>query len=103
MTTVTASEAGESLLKIFETKDVQKSYQKIIEYRESMKDPNLGADYVLWISEPANLSKLHASLTENLEIPQKVMAIRRALMSRTQRAMLLTQAMELAVKKVHKL
>lgn len=100
---LSASEAGECLLKTFETKDVLNSYTQIQEYRECMRDPTVGADYVMWVSEPINLSKLHASLTENLEIPQKVMAIRRALMTRTQRAALLTQAMEMAVKKVHKL
>lgn len=64
-------------------------------------DPTVGADYVTWISEPANLTRVHKALAEDLSVPPRAMAIKRVLMSRPQRASLLVQAMEIAIKRVH--
>ena len=98
-----ASDFGEELLLIIKSKDVQQSVSKIQQYIELMKDVTVGTDYVMWISEPVNLTRVHKALADDLGVPPRAMAIKRVLMSRTQRAMLLMQAMEIAVKKVHKL
>lgn len=103
MTMASASEFGIQLLETIKSKDVQKSYTIIQQFKENMKDQTVGADYVTWISEPANLTRVHQALAEDLEVPPRVMAIKRVLMSRPQRAFLLVQAMELGIKKVHKL
>jgi hypothetical protein len=57
----------------------------------------------MWISEPVNLTKIHKALAEDLGVPPRAMAIRRAMMSRTQRAVLLVQAMEIAIRRTHQL
>lgn len=103
MTMASASEFGTQLLETIKSKDVQKSYTEIQQFKENMKDQTVGADFVTWISEPANLTRVHKALAEDLEVPPRVMAIKRVLMSRPQRAYLLVQAMELGIKKVHKL
>lgn len=101
--TVSATEFGENLLSIVNSKDAQKSITTIQQYNDLMRDATVGADYVNWISEPANLTRVHEALAKDLDVPPRAMAIKRRLMSRTQRAVLLVQAMELAVKRVHKL
>jgi hypothetical protein len=99
----TASKFGKELLEIIKSKDVLESYTKVQQFKENMTDATVGADFVLWISEPVNLTNVHKALAEDLEVPARAMAIKRVLMSRTQRAVLLVQAMETAIKKVHKL
>jgi len=104
MTTMdTASEFGKALLETINSKDALKSYTQVQQFREKMKDATVGTDFVVWISEPANLTKVHKALAEDLGVPPRAMAIKRVLMSRTQKAVLLVQAMEMAIKKVHKL
>ena len=98
-----ASESGELLLETIKSKDVLKSITQVQQFRESMKDTTVGADYVAWISEPVNLTRVHKALAEDLDVPPRAMLIKRVLMSRTQKAVLLIQAMEIAIKKVHKL
>jgi len=98
---MTATESGELLLEIIKSKDVLKAYTQVQQFRENMRNTTVGADYVLWISEPANLTRVQKALTEDLGVPPRVMAIKRVLMSRTQKAVLLVQAMEMAIKKVH--
>lgn len=99
----TASEFGENLLVAITGKDVQKSYTLVQQFREKMRNTTVGTDYVLWISEPANLTRVHKALAEDLGVPPRALAIKRVQMSRTQKAVLLVQAMEIAIKKVHKL
>lgn len=99
----TAKESGELLLEAIKNKDALKSMTLVQQFRENMKNVTVGADHVIWISEPVNLTKVHKALAEDLGIPPRAMAIKRLLMSRTQRAMLLTQAMELAIKRVYQL
>jgi hypothetical protein len=67
-----------------------------------MKDVTVGADYVVWITEPANLTRLHKALAEDMNIPPRALAIKRVSMSRTQKAVLLIQAMEIAVRRLQK-
>ena len=101
--TITANEFGESLLETIKSKDALKTITQVRQFKESMKDPTVGAGYVMWISEPVNLTRVHNALAEDLGVPPRAMAIKRVLMSRTQRAVLLVQAMEIAVKRVHNL
>jgi len=104
MTTMaSATEFGEKLLSVINSKDALKSMTTVQQFREAMRDTTVGADYVNWISEPANLTRVHKALADDLGVPPRAMAIKRVLMSRTQRAVLLVQAMEMAIKKVHKL
>lgn len=100
---MTATESGELLLETITRKDAQESITKVQQFRDGMKDTTVGADYVAWITEPVNLTRIHKALAEDLGVPPRVLAIRRVLMSRTQKAVLLVQAMEMAIKKVHKL
>lgn len=99
----TATEFGEALIQTIHSKDALKSIAEIQQFKENMKDTTVGADYVIWISEPANLTRVHMALADDLGVPPRAMAIKRILMSRTQRAVLLVQAMEIAVKRVHQL
>jgi len=101
--TVSATEFGEDLLLVINSKDAQKSITTIQQFKENMKDMTVGADYVRWISEPVNLTRVHKALAEDLDVPPRAMAIKKVQMSRTQRAILLVQAMEIAVRRVHKL
>lgn len=103
MTKVSATEFAEQLLETIKSKDALKSMTQVQQYKENMKDATVGADYVTWISEPVNLTRVHQALAEDLGVPPRVMAIKRVLMSRPQRAYLLVQAMELGIKKVHQL
>lgn len=103
MTMASASEFAEQLLETIKSKDALKSMAQVQQYKENMKDATVGADYVTWISEPVNLTRVHQALAEDLGVPPRVMAIKRVLMSRPQRAYLLVQAMELGIKKVHRL
>lgn len=100
---ITASEFGQELINEFKSKDAQKSLSKVQQYREKMKDTTVGVDYVTWITEPANLTMLHKALADDLGVPPRLLAIKRVAMSRTQKAVLLTQAIELGIKKVHRL
>lgn len=100
---MTAIESGQELLEVIRSKDAQQSVSKVQQFRESMKDPTVGVDYVSWITEPVNLTLVHKAIAEDLGVPPRAMAIRRVLMSRTQKAMLLVQAMETAIKRVHKI
>jgi hypothetical protein len=103
MTDTKNFEAGSLLLETIKSKDVQQSYTQVQQFKEKMRDATVGADYVLWITEPANLTLVHKALAEDLQVPQRLLAIKRVAMSRTQKAVLLVQAIEMAVKKVHSL
>jgi hypothetical protein len=99
--TIPAGEFGETMLSTINSKDVLKSVTQIQQYKENMRDTTVGADYVVWISEPVNLTRVHKALAEDLNVPPRAMMIKRVLMSRTQKAVLLVQAMEIAIKRVH--
>lgn len=99
---MTAKESGELLLETIKSKDVQKSITQVQQFKENMRNVTVGADYVTWISEPVNLTRVHQALAEDLGVPPRAMAIKRVLMSRTQKAVLLVQAMEIAIKRVHR-
>lgn len=103
MRIMTNSDIGNALLDAIKSKDVQLAYTQVQQFRDKMKDVTVGADYVLWITEPANLTLVHKALADDLQVPPKLLAIKRIAMSRTQKAVLLLQAIEMAVKKVHNL
>jgi hypothetical protein len=94
---------GSPLIEAINSKDAQRFMTEIQQFKAKMRDVTVGADYVLWITEPVNLTMVQKAIAEDLGVPPRAMAIKRLLMSRTQKAVLLVQAMELAVKKVHKL
>lgn len=96
-----AKEIGDRLLETIKSKDAQKSFTEVQQFREKMRDIAVGADFVGWITEPANLTSVHKALAEDLGVPPRALAIKRMAMTRTQRAMLLTQAMENAIRRVH--
>lgn len=97
----TASDFGNKLLEAIRSKDAQKSVSVAQQYRKSMMDPAVGGDYVTWITEPANLTRVHKAVAEDLNVPPRAMAIKRMQMTRPQRANLLMQAMENAIARVH--
>lgn len=99
--TVTASELGNSLLASIQEKNAADVLDKVRQFRDCMKDSSTGASFVVWITDPANLLRVHTALSKELNIPTKLLAIKRMPITRTQRAMLFTQAMELGIKKVH--
>jgi len=99
----TATEAGELLLEVIKSKDALQSYTQVQQFRENMRNTTVGADYVTWISEPVNLTRVHKAIAEDLGVPPRAMAIKRSLMSRAQKASLLVQAMEIAIRRVHQL
>jgi hypothetical protein len=100
---IKAGEFGELLLETIKSKDVQMTITQVQQFRENMRDATVGSDYVFWVSEPANLTRLHKALAEDLSVPPRAMAIKRVLMSRSQRASRLVHAMEIAIKRVYKL
>jgi len=98
------SDIGSLLLNTIKSKDAQQSLAQVQQFRESMKDVTVGVDYVLWITEPVNLTKVHKALAEDLSVPPRLLTIRRvATMNRTQKAVLLIHAIEMAIKRVHNL
>jgi hypothetical protein len=100
---MTANESGELLLETIKSKDALKSYTQVQQFKDKMKDVTVGADYVMWISEPVNLTRVHKALAEDLDVPPRAMVIKRMSLNRTQKAVLLVQAMEGAIKRVHNL
>jgi hypothetical protein len=94
---------GSALLESIKSKDAQQALTQVQQFRDNMRNVTVGADYVMWITEPVNLTSVHKALAEDLNVPPRLLAIRRAAMNRTQKAVLLVQAIEMAVKKVHNL
>jgi hypothetical protein len=92
---------GSLLLESIKSKDAQQALTQVQQFKENMRNTTVGADYVMWITEPANLTSVHKALAEDLSVPPRLLAIRRVAMNRTQKAVLLVQAIEMAVKKVH--
>lgn len=94
---------GSTLLESINSKDAQQALSQVQQFRDKMRDVTVGADYVMWITEPVNLTSVHKALAEDLSVPPRLLAIKRAAMNRTQKAVLLILAIELAVKRVHNL
>ncbi len=100
---MTTTNIGTPLLESINSKDAQTALTQIQQFKDNMRNPTVGADYVMWITEPVNLTSVHKALAEDLNVPPRLLAIRRAMMNRTQKAVLLFQAIENAVKRVHNL
>lgn len=94
---------GQALVDSLNSKDPPLVLGEICKYRDNMCNAAIGAAYVGWITEPTNLTIVHRLLIDNLNIPPKLLAIRRSHMTRTQKAVLLMQAIEISVKRVHNL
>lgn len=103
MMTTAAIEFGKELIETIKSKDAQLALSKIQRFQDMMKNPEIGADFVVWITEPVNLTNVHKALAEDLGVPQRLLAIKRMKFTRTTKAMLLVTAMQLAVKKVYSL
>ena len=95
------NDIGAALLEAIASKDAQQSLSQVQQFKENMRNTTVGADYVMWITEPVNLTKVHKALAEDLSVPPRLLAIRRAAMNRTQKAVLLMQAIENSIKRVH--
>ena len=92
---------GGPLLDAIASKDVQLVLTQVQQFKDNMRDVTVGVNYVLWITEPANLTKVHKALAEDLGVPPRLLAIRRLLtLNRTQKAVMLMQAIEMAIRKV---
>lgn len=94
---------GITLVNSILTKDANRALNAIGVYRTGMQNKDNGAQYVQWISLPANLTSVQQALINHLGIEPRAMAIKRMTMSRTQRAVLIMQAMEIAVKRKYNL
>jgi hypothetical protein len=94
---------GIELVDAIKSRNAVLALSKIQEFQQMMKSVDVGAAHVLWISEPVNLTAVHKALVDELSIPQRLLAIKRMKFTRTQRAIMLMQAMENAVKRVHNL
>jgi hypothetical protein len=70
-------------------------------FEAGMKNPDTGAKFVEWITTPQNISDLQTALVSNLDIPPRLLAIRRKPMTRNQRAMILFKTLENAISRVY--
>lgn len=91
---------GQELLDAITSKDVQRAKTEVQQFNANMRDATVGADYVIWITEPANLTKVHMALATDLGVPPRLLAIKRLAMSRARKAALLVQAMTNALNRV---
>jgi hypothetical protein len=103
MMTNQAGNFGDTLIETIKSKDARQSLSMVQQLRQKMRDATVGADYVVWITEPVNLTRVHKALAEDLSVPPKLLVIKRLALSRPTKADLLTQAMEGAIKRVHQL
>lgn len=103
MTNNPLQDIGTDMLVAISNKDAPKALAEILLFKDQMRNASVGAEYVMWVTEPVNLTKVHKALAEDLSIPPRLLAIRRSSMNRTQKAVLLMQAIELAVKRVHQI
>lgn len=94
---------GSTLLEAIKSKDARRALTTVQQFNEGMRNITAGVDYVLWITEPANLTSVHKALAEDLNVPPRILAIKRGAMNRTQKAVMLLQAIEKAIKRVHNL
>lgn len=97
------NELGNQLLNTIETATPQGALTAITEFKAKMAEPQTGPLLVGWVSVPNNVMALHTCLTQFQGVPPKLMSIRRGNMTRARRSILMVQAMELALKKVHRL
>lgn len=97
------SDMGVHLLNVIETASPEEALVAIGQYKAGMMDPLSGAHLVGWVSIPANLMELQSKMEQFQGVPRKLMSIKRTNATRVRRALLMVQAMELALKKVHNL
>lgn len=94
------SNIGDSLLEAIRSKDVHKALAEVQQYDAKMRDVTVGADYVKWITEPANLTEVQKALVEDLMVPPRLLATKRQIMSRPQRAALFLRVFENALNRI---
>lgn len=87
-------------LQAINNKDATASLFELEKVKLNMRDPVQGPKHIDWITTPANLSTVHTALMEQLKVSPKMLAIRRGVINRTQRAVFLVQAMENSIKRI---
>lgn len=102
-TTVMNTDPGAALLAAARSGDPSKFIDELTTYRNGVRNPETGSQLVGWVSTPSNLTQLHNALAEHMGVPHRAMAIRRLNVTRGQKVMMLLQAMEIAVRRTHKL
>lgn len=95
------SNLGDGIYDAIKRKDAESTYNEIKKFKEKMRDPEIGIYYVSWILIPANLTTLKELLVSELNISPRSLAIKRTIVSRTQRALLMVQAMEIALRRAY--
>ena len=96
--TTPINEFTPKLLAAIKSKDASASLALIQEYKTAI---STSGDYIVWITDPANLTNVQTSITESFGIPQKAMMIKpRPGASRGLRASFFLQAMENSLKRV---
>lgn len=90
-------ELGKELINAISSKDVVNTLLIIQQIKIGI---GTNADYIVWITTPANLNLVQSALTEHFGIPQKAMMIKpRPGSSRGLRASFFLQAMENSLKR----
>ena len=102
-TTAMNTDPGAALLAAAHSGDPARFIDELVVFRNGVRNPETGSQLVGWVSTPANLTQLHTALAENMGVPHRAMAIRRLNVTRGQKVMMLLQAMEIAVRRTHKL
>ena len=102
-TTAMNTDPGTALLAAARSGDPSKFIDELTAYRNGVRNPETGSQLVGWVSTPSNLTQLHNALAEHMGVPHRAMAIRRLNVTRGQKVMMLLQAMEIAVRRTHKL
>ena len=91
----------DDLIGYIKTKDATTAYVAINSYIDNLKNTEVGAQYVQWITDPANLTEVHNLLVTELSIPPRLLAIKRMQYTRALKAYMLVLAMQKAVSRIH--
>lgn len=99
----TNNELGTRMLVTAESGDAAAFLVALGDFKDALQTPGSGSEYVNWLSNPANLTKLHLAISTNLNVPPRLLAIKRLSVSRGQKCMMMLRAMEISVRKIHNL
>lgn len=93
---------GDELIAGISSKDTSIALSAAQAYETHMRNPADGVNYVLWLTEPPNLTAVHRALIDNLGIPPKLLAVRRTAANRTQKSLMLIKAIQSGIQRVTK-
>jgi hypothetical protein len=88
---------ADRLFGAIKSKDIESTRLALAELRELMRND---VQYILWLTEPANLTTIHRLLVENFAIPPKAMMVKMRNMTRLQKGFYFLQGIENGVKRV---